>query len=39
MRFVASSFVGVVEWWFMNEMPVTHHVLAEQLGTLLERNV
>lgn len=39
MRFVAYSFVGVVEWWFMNEMPVPHHVLAEQLGTLLERNV
>jgi AcrR family transcriptional regulator len=38
-RFVASAFVGVVEWWFTNEKPVPHHVLAQQLGTLLERNV
>jgi AcrR family transcriptional regulator len=39
VRFAASAFVGVVEWWFTNEKPVPHHVLAEQLGTLLERNV
>ncbi|MNC76654.1 hypothetical protein D3C75_1284210 [compost metagenome] len=37
VSFVASSYVGVVEWWFMNERPVPHEVLAEQLGTLLER--
>jgi AcrR family transcriptional regulator len=37
VRFVASAFVGVVEWWFTNEKPVPHHVLAEQLGTLLEK--
>ncbi|MCY9667289.1 TetR/AcrR family transcriptional regulator [Paenibacillus alginolyticus] len=39
VRFVASAYVGVVEWWFTNEKPVPHHVLAEQLGTLLDRNV
>ncbi|OAB40456.1 TetR/AcrR family transcriptional regulator [Paenibacillus antarcticus] len=39
IRFVASAYVGVVEWWFTNEKPVPHHVLAEQLGTLLERNI
>ncbi|MEK3722612.1 TetR/AcrR family transcriptional regulator [Paenibacillus sp. FSL H8-0034] len=39
VRFAASAFVGVVEWWFTNEKPVPHHVLAEQLGTLLERNL
>jgi AcrR family transcriptional regulator len=39
VRFVASAFVGVVEWWFTNEKPVPHHVLAAQLGTLLERIV
>jgi AcrR family transcriptional regulator len=39
VRFVAAAFVGVVEWWFTNEKPVPHHVLAEQLGTLLERIV
>ncbi len=37
VQFVASSYVGVVEWWFTNERPVTHIVLAEQLGALLER--
>lgn len=37
VQFVASSYVGIVEWWFTNERPVTHQVLAEQLGTLLER--
>ncbi len=38
VSFVASAYVGVVEWWFTNEKPVPHHVLAEQLGALLERN-
>ncbi|WP_419886653.1 TetR/AcrR family transcriptional regulator [Paenibacillus sp. B-A-8] len=39
INFVASAYAGVVEWWFKNEKPVTHQVLAEQLGTLLERNL
>lgn len=39
VRYVASAYVGVVEWWFTNKKPVPHHVLAEQLGILLERNV
>ncbi|MBD2872490.1 TetR/AcrR family transcriptional regulator [Paenibacillus arenilitoris] len=38
-QFVASAYVGVVEWWFINEKPVPHEVLAEQLGSLLERNL
>lgn len=37
VQFLASSYVGVIEWWFTNERPVTHQVLAEQLGALLER--
>jgi AcrR family transcriptional regulator len=37
VRFVASAYVGVVEWWFTNEKPIPHEALAEQLGTLLER--
>jgi AcrR family transcriptional regulator len=37
VRFVASAYVGVVEWWFMNEKPISHEKLAEQLGTMLER--
>lgn len=39
ISFVASAYAGVVEWWFKNERPVAHQVLAEQLGTLLERNL
>lgn len=39
VRFVASAYVGVVEWWFTNEKPIPHQVLAEQLGLLLERNL
>lgn len=37
VQFVASSYVGVVEWWFTNQRPVTYLVLAEQLGGLLDR--
>ncbi|WCK55041.1 TetR/AcrR family transcriptional regulator [Aneurinibacillus sp. Ricciae_BoGa-3] len=39
VRFVSSAYVEVVEWWFMNGKPFPHQVLAEQLGTLLERNL
>ncbi|NIK70798.1 MULTISPECIES: TetR/AcrR family transcriptional regulator [unclassified Paenibacillus] len=39
IRFVASAYVGVVEWWFINDKPIPHHVLAEQLGLLFERNL
>ncbi|WP_138756448.1 TetR/AcrR family transcriptional regulator [Paenibacillus sinopodophylli] len=38
IRFVASAYVGVVEWWFVNERPITHQALAEQLGALMDRN-
>ncbi|WP_169081320.1 TetR/AcrR family transcriptional regulator [Paenibacillus sp. PL91] len=38
IRLVASAYVGVVEWWFMNEKPISYQALAEQLGALLERN-
>lgn len=37
VKFVASAYVGVVEWWFTNEKPISHQALAEQLGTLVER--
>ncbi|WP_141504653.1 TetR/AcrR family transcriptional regulator [Paenibacillus luteus] len=37
VNFVASAYVGVVEWWFTNEKPIPHQELAEQLGTLLDR--
>jgi AcrR family transcriptional regulator len=39
VQFVASAQVGVTEWWFTNGRPIPHKVLAEQLGTLLGRNL
>src|SRR4029453_10074500 len=39
VRFVASAYVGVVEWWFTNEKPVPHHVLPEKLATCIDRIV
>ncbi|GAA0136185.1 TetR/AcrR family transcriptional regulator [Paenibacillus sp. YSY-4.3] len=39
VQFIASAQLGVVEWWFTHERPVTPQVLAKQLGTLLERNI
>jgi AcrR family transcriptional regulator len=37
IRFAASAYVGVVELWFTNGMPLPPHVMAEQVGILLER--
>jgi hypothetical protein len=28
VRFVASAYVGIVEWWFTNEKPISHEALA-----------
>jgi len=39
LQFIGSAYVGVVEWWINNGMPYPPHVMAEQVGTLLERNV
>jgi AcrR family transcriptional regulator len=39
VRFIASAYVGVVEWWFKNDRPIPHQELAKQLGELIERNV
>jgi len=36
VRFVATAYVGVVEWWLTNGMPYSPHDMAEQVGTLLE---
>jgi hypothetical protein len=38
LQFFASAIVGAVEWWFRNEMPLPARVMAEQTGTLLDRN-
>lgn len=39
LQFIVTSYVGIVEWWFKNEMPYPPHVMAEQVGNLLERNL
>ncbi len=39
VRFIASAYEGIVEWWLRNERPIPHEVLAKQLGELLERNI
>lgn len=36
VHFVASAYVGVVEWWLTNGMPYPPRVMADQVGTLCE---
>ena len=36
VRFVATAFEGVIEWWLTSGMPYPPHDMAEQVGTLLE---
>lgn len=38
-HFLGSAITGLIEWWFINKRPVSSHVLAEQLSTLLKRNL
>ncbi|WP_019910949.1 TetR/AcrR family transcriptional regulator [Paenibacillus sp. HW567] len=37
-QFMASAFVGVIEWWILNNMPQSPEDVAEQLWGLLKRN-
>ncbi|WP_028551638.1 TetR/AcrR family transcriptional regulator [Paenibacillus sp. UNC451MF] len=39
LRFMGTAYVGTVEWWIMNGMPHPPHVMANQVGILLERIV
>jgi AcrR family transcriptional regulator len=39
LQFFGSAVVGAVEWWFKNGMPLPARVMAEQTGTLLDRNL
>jgi AcrR family transcriptional regulator len=39
IQFIATSYVGLVEWWFSNEMPFTPRVMAKEIGDLIERIV
>jgi AcrR family transcriptional regulator len=39
VQFFATAYVGILEWWIMNGLPYPPHVMAEQVGILLERNL
>ncbi|QWU13135.1 hypothetical protein SAMN04487895_117100 [Paenibacillus sophorae] len=39
VQFFAPAYVELVEWWFKNEMPYPPHVMEEQVGTILEKNL
>lgn len=39
LQFIAPAYVGIVEWWFANEMPYPPHVMEAQLEILLESNL
>jgi AcrR family transcriptional regulator len=39
LQFIVTSYVGIVEWWITNGMTYPPHVMAEQVGILLERNL
>jgi AcrR family transcriptional regulator len=39
LQFIVTSYAGIVEWWITNGMPYPTHVMAEQVGILLERNL
>lgn len=39
LQFIVASYVGIVEWWIINKMPYPPHVMAEQVGALLDRNL
>lgn len=36
LQFFGTAYVGVVEWWFKNEMPYPPHVMEEQVEILLD---
>ncbi|TGA96908.1 TetR/AcrR family transcriptional regulator [Sporolactobacillus shoreae] len=37
-QFIASAFVGTLEWWILNQMPHSPQYMAEQVWTLFERH-
>ncbi|MFC4807971.1 TetR/AcrR family transcriptional regulator [Paenibacillus sp. GCM10023250] len=38
VQYMASAFVGVVEWWIKNNMPLSPQMMAQQLGDIYEKN-
>lgn len=39
MQFLGAAIVGIVEWWFKKEKPLSPAFMAERVGVLLERNL
>ena len=39
LQFLASAVTGVLEWWFINDMPCTSEEIAEELWSLLKDNL
>ncbi|MFD1774848.1 TetR/AcrR family transcriptional regulator [Paenibacillus rhizophilus] len=39
VQFFAPAYVGLVEWWFKYEMPYPPHIMEEQVGNILEKNL
>ncbi|MGE8078774.1 TetR/AcrR family transcriptional regulator [Peribacillus loiseleuriae] len=39
LQFFGAAIVGVVEWWFKNGKPYSPQVMAERVGSLLDRNL
>ncbi|PKG22684.1 TetR/AcrR family transcriptional regulator [Niallia nealsonii] len=39
LQFIVTSYVGLVEWWINNGMPISPEEMALQVGILLERNL
>ncbi|SDW15537.1 TetR/AcrR family transcriptional regulator [Paenibacillus sp. CF384] len=37
IQFLISAYVGVVEWWIINKMPLSPHNVAKQLRDMLDR--
>ncbi|OWR29943.1 TetR family transcriptional regulator [Saccharibacillus sp. O23] len=38
-QFLGAAIVGIVEWWFKHEKPLSPAFMAERVGALLERNL
>ncbi|SEG58606.1 TetR/AcrR family transcriptional regulator [Paenibacillus sp. UNC499MF] len=39
LQYAGTAYVGVIEWWIRNRMPYPPHVVAKQVGALLERSL
>lgn len=39
LQYAGLAYVGIIEWWIKNGMPYPPQVMAEHVGTLLERSL